>query len=917
LGKIKYIKDNEDDCDLDPEQLVYDLLIDEGKAANDGSDQHVTIKFIQEQGGALRSGSVIPDLTSIHYLPRPRPPIPKFPTQPVLGKRAGTYGSHDSSENRFEVKRQRVTEASKTEVDGEDDPVDSIETDVSDLKNDQEEAGRSPDLIQNSQMPCDSAHHSSRPSRPPLSSNIFAEHPHAGSVSRQSSQSSKSFSPALDQDNTEDELARFQHFIPSANRYLTNGLSQPKPFALNQNLEASKTLVSPSSDEPNEFSAGSKGLSRASSASSRKFKNHNFGGVASDIDDSQMSPRSKMTMQLPVKDVSASKETQVNMSQSVEKTQHLTKTPRRRDTNSSVDNQEPPSQQSIAPRRWRRNLKKSAVDDLSLLDSSQTKQQDVSKAKFLITPQAALNQANQTTPQSLALDWPKPMTDSSRDTPAIDSPGEQLSEELLASARKPILAQDSQIMKDKIKPKPEPRKKLSLLKVVEPPGKGISEAATTKAAANASKTAPNSKPKKLPAKEQKGSKAANKPKTAKTGKNDTANTSSNAKENVAIIASSLPEGSMSLDSTDNLHKDKNKSLAAKDSSPELPTLSNAAKQNPTPIVKAKRATPAEKKNPAATKSKVAAVETSDINSDSGPTVLPAKGSTDAASTKAPLPFQTSAVVANIEYTPVVPKGWTQEMYQNRKQYLKTNPIPTKEEKPKKEKTPKGLKADSAEKGNPEKISSARSSVQKFELSAVAIKATGKGRSTPPSETLSTTNPKGKVLLVASPSGKSLSTNFTTNTSERGVSVESSSHADILARAEATIKKFKSSSDKQTSPVTKPEVQSSWLKPTAAPTPPASVTTNPNLKRLREEINVTQQKVDYAKSQKPAVAKNSIALLEAEADEDESSESESDDDDGPVNKKATALSSAVPDPSTRDQTPSSDEDDDDEEEEEEF
>lgn len=85
LGEIKYLKDDDDDCDLDPELFVADLLVDEGKAARDGADQKKTVKVVQERGHAIRQGSVIPDLTPIHYQPPTRPPIPRFPD--VLEKR--------------------------------------------------------------------------------------------------------------------------------------------------------------------------------------------------------------------------------------------------------------------------------------------------------------------------------------------------------------------------------------------------------------------------------------------------------------------------------------------------------------------------------------------------------------------------------------------------------------------------------------------------------------------------------------------------------------------------------------------------------------------------------------------------------------------------------------------------------------
>lgn len=96
LPTIKYIKDNEDDCDLDPQLYVGDLLLDEGKAERDGADQRVTIKVILEQGRALREGSVAvgslldnPQFQLQWQATSRPPPVPKFPgVASALGKRS-------------------------------------------------------------------------------------------------------------------------------------------------------------------------------------------------------------------------------------------------------------------------------------------------------------------------------------------------------------------------------------------------------------------------------------------------------------------------------------------------------------------------------------------------------------------------------------------------------------------------------------------------------------------------------------------------------------------------------------------------------------------------------------------------------------------------------------------------------------
>jgi hypothetical protein len=95
MPTIKYLKDNEDDCDLDPRLFVSDLLLDEGKAQRDGADQRVTIKVILEQGRGVREGSVAVgsqlDNPQYHlqYQKTSRPPVPSFPgVSSSLGKRS-------------------------------------------------------------------------------------------------------------------------------------------------------------------------------------------------------------------------------------------------------------------------------------------------------------------------------------------------------------------------------------------------------------------------------------------------------------------------------------------------------------------------------------------------------------------------------------------------------------------------------------------------------------------------------------------------------------------------------------------------------------------------------------------------------------------------------------------------------------
>ena len=136
LGRIKYLKDA-DDFDLDPEQIVSDVFVNEGKADRDGLDQEATIKVIQEQGQAVRQGSVVPDLTPVQYQKRPLPPVPRFSEIPqTLGKRSHEFANgRNISGYRYGSKRFRQEEIDETQ--DEDDLIPSVE--------------RSPELIADTQ----------------------------------------------------------------------------------------------------------------------------------------------------------------------------------------------------------------------------------------------------------------------------------------------------------------------------------------------------------------------------------------------------------------------------------------------------------------------------------------------------------------------------------------------------------------------------------------------------------------------------------------------------------------------------------------------------------------------------------------------------------------------------------------------
>lgn len=131
LGQIKYLKDG-DDCDLDPEQLLSDVFVNEGKAASDGLDQTVILNVVQQQGSSARGDSFAPDLTPSHYKVRPRSAAPEFPElASTLGKRSHsniTDSLHQSAE-----KRSKLVEIPESQ----DDTMPTIE--------------RSPELIRDTQ----------------------------------------------------------------------------------------------------------------------------------------------------------------------------------------------------------------------------------------------------------------------------------------------------------------------------------------------------------------------------------------------------------------------------------------------------------------------------------------------------------------------------------------------------------------------------------------------------------------------------------------------------------------------------------------------------------------------------------------------------------------------------------------------
>ena len=290
LGLVKYLKDA-DDFDLDPEQLVSDVFVNEGKADRDGLDQEATIKIIQEQGQAVRQGSVVPDLSPIHYQKRPPPPVPRFSEIPsTLGKR-----DHDLVNGRFSPglrygsKRFRPEEIDETH-ENEDTMIPSVE--------------RSPEIIQDTQASPDNTRRA----------NVKLESPEL-------SRSFRNVAPA-----TEDELELLpemppgfpvnrrnyvlggEHVTPKANGVVDTAARRSSAANPSAHLPITPptdpTLNGPTSrgSATNGRNHHSRSPAPGASSTISKFKPARqslYEMPESDIEDSQMSPRAKHSMPVP------------------------------------------------------------------------------------------------------------------------------------------------------------------------------------------------------------------------------------------------------------------------------------------------------------------------------------------------------------------------------------------------------------------------------------------------------------------------------------------------------------------------------------------------------------------------------------------------------------------------------------------
>ncbi|KIV94361.1 hypothetical protein PV10_02134 [Exophiala mesophila] len=291
LATIKYLKDDEDDCDLDPQLYVSDLLLDEGRAQRDGHDQRVTIKVVLEQGRTLREGSVAiggvldnPEFR-LQLQASSRPPVPKFTVvSSTLGKRQPSDYPEWALNG---SKRQR--HADILEPVREDSLMSSIEREYPTEHLDVVAATQSPPQHPQNTIKAESAEAWSTWRDIPAATvdelEALAEEP-------------PGFSSLKKSNGTKARATHHQQPNGISSTHVETQPSHPKP---NLPVTPVAELLKPSSashPQPStSFTTGVRGTLHSLSNSAGKFKrtvqNSIYDLPESDIDDSQMSPRSK------------------------------------------------------------------------------------------------------------------------------------------------------------------------------------------------------------------------------------------------------------------------------------------------------------------------------------------------------------------------------------------------------------------------------------------------------------------------------------------------------------------------------------------------------------------------------------------------------------------------------------------------
>ncbi|KIW94752.1 uncharacterized protein Z519_04729 [Cladophialophora bantiana CBS 173.52] len=299
LPTIKYLKDNADDCDLDPRAYVSDLLLDEGKAQIDACDQRVTIKVILEQGRTLREGSVAigSQLDDPEYRIQlekiSRPPVPTFPSLPSsLGKRPSPIGGEYLSTANAS-KRPRQVEIPETQREDQA-PISSIERDDvqgslelvagTQFTNPDQELGRQQTLLRPKQESPRLRRllHDVSPARIDELEELSEQPPTFGSNKRPRNR------PVYPPDSRESRPPNGLLSSSDSFGQLQKRLQGPitPPSETSRRLSTSANLQCRGTEET------AKSAAQSASASASKFKRRET-YPESDIDDSQMSPRSR------------------------------------------------------------------------------------------------------------------------------------------------------------------------------------------------------------------------------------------------------------------------------------------------------------------------------------------------------------------------------------------------------------------------------------------------------------------------------------------------------------------------------------------------------------------------------------------------------------------------------------------------
>lgn len=291
LPNIKCLKDD-DDARLDFESYVSDVLLDEGKAQVDASDQRATIYVVLEKGWNTREGSVALDnqLADSRYelqlKQASHPPVPTFSGLPSsLGKRPFSTLDEQAT-TRNGTKRARHSEIPEPQ-----------EGPVLVSRNEPEAPAESIELVEGTQYSGSAGTQVSQPAPkdespelqrllqnvPPATVDelqVLPEQPLGFGSNKKAKKDSRLTSSTLQPNGIAPES--------------TQRLQTRAPEPITPISESSKRRQISSSLQPRSSEDKSKPLAQNSSAAATKFKRYDvYDYPVSEIDDSQMSPNSK------------------------------------------------------------------------------------------------------------------------------------------------------------------------------------------------------------------------------------------------------------------------------------------------------------------------------------------------------------------------------------------------------------------------------------------------------------------------------------------------------------------------------------------------------------------------------------------------------------------------------------------------